>query len=73
KPQPTQPLKPKKPLSPTNHQAPTIPVNFRKSASKGIHLPMTNRTVNPLYRIVGLIEIIVAISFRITRNKKRKN
>ncbi|NST13835.1 isopeptide-forming domain-containing fimbrial protein [Enterococcus faecalis] len=73
KPEPKQPLKPKKPLTPTNHQAPTNPVNFGKSASKGIHLPMTNTTVNPLYMIAGLIVLIVAISFGITKNKKRKN
>ncbi|MDN3187877.1 isopeptide-forming domain-containing fimbrial protein, partial [Enterococcus faecalis] len=73
KPEPKQPLKPKKPLTPTNHQAPTNPVNFGKSASKGIHLPMTNTTVNPLYMIAGLIILIVAISFGITKNKKRKN
>ncbi|EPH69382.1 LPXTG cell wall anchor domain-containing protein, partial [Enterococcus faecalis] len=73
KPEPKQPLKPKKPLTPTNHQAPTNPVNFGKSASKGIHLPMTNTTVNPLYLIAGLIVLIVAISFGITKNKKRKN
>ncbi len=73
KPKPKQPLKPKKPLTPTNHQAPTNPVNFGKSASKGIHLPMTNTTVNPLYMIAGLIVLIVAISFGITKNKKRKN
>ncbi|HFZ4617186.1 isopeptide-forming domain-containing fimbrial protein [Enterococcus faecalis] len=73
KPEPKQPLKPKKPLTPTNHQAPTNPVNFGKSASKGIHLPMTNTTVNPLYMIAGLIVLIVANSFGITKNKKRKN
>ncbi|VFA78783.1 isopeptide-forming domain-containing fimbrial protein [Enterococcus faecalis] len=73
KPEPKQPLKPKKPLTPTNHQAPTNPVNFGKSASKGIHLPMTNTTVNPFYMIAGLIILIVAISFGITKNKKRKN
>ncbi|MBM9830556.1 isopeptide-forming domain-containing fimbrial protein [Enterococcus faecalis] len=72
KPEPKQPLKPKKPLTPTNHQAPTNPVNFRKSASKGIHLPMTNTTVNPLYMIAGLIVLIVAISFGITNIKKEK-
>ncbi|EGO5055331.1 LPXTG cell wall anchor domain-containing protein, partial [Enterococcus faecalis] len=72
KPEPKQPLKPKKPLTPTNHQAPTNPVNFGKSASKGIHLPMTNTTVNPLYMIAGLIVLIVAISFGITKNKKKK-
>ncbi|WP_421503053.1 isopeptide-forming domain-containing fimbrial protein [Enterococcus faecalis] len=73
KPEPKQPLKPKKPLTPTNHQASTNPVNFGKSASKGIHLPMTNTTVNPLYMIAGLIVLVVAISWGITKNKKRKN
>ncbi|MDU2104388.1 MAG: isopeptide-forming domain-containing fimbrial protein [Enterococcus faecalis] len=56
-----------------SNKPPTNPVNFGKSASKGIHLPMTNTTVNPLYMIAGLIVLIVAISFGITKNKKRKN
>lgn len=33
---------------------------------------MTNTTVNPLYMIAGLIVLIVAISFGITKNKKEK-
>ena len=31
---------------------------------------MTNTTVNPLYMIAGLIVLIVAISFGITKKKK---
>ena len=33
---------------------------------------MTNTTVNPLYMIAGLIVLIVAISFGITKIKKKK-
>ena len=33
---------------------------------------MTNSTVNPLYMIAGLIVLIVAISFGVTKNKKEK-
>ena len=33
---------------------------------------MTNTTVNPLYMIAGLIILIVAISFGITKIKKKK-
>ena len=32
---------------------------------------MTNTTVNPLYMIAGLIVLIVAISFGITKIKKK--
>ena len=33
---------------------------------------MTNTTVNPLYMIAGLIVLIVAISFGITKIKRKK-
>ena len=32
---------------------------------------MTNTTVNPLYMIAGLIVLIVAISFGITKKKEK--